>query len=262
MRPNRVWKRGRAAPPSPPLRPAHPSERSTRRGVDHRLRDGAAPLLLTPCPRERSAEKVAPPFGQGPGVGGTARMGGGTQPARQAPPPSICVRACGDAPPPFCPAPCTCNGAAQNPKACEPGALKGSGPRPALRVCTTPRAFRVPDPYAPPFACHAHVVPHAGRRAQGGMRKVGCRGQAHGTTRGVVRTPPPRRCASRKQRGSNPHRPHPPQMGVRREEGCRNGVRTHRSPFPARTPSPSLRLSPFARNEGLGSVQTEGGGVE
>ena len=70
-------------------------------------------------------------------------MGGGTQPARQAPPPSICVRACGDAPPPFCPAPCTCNGAAQNPKACEPGALKGSGPRPALRVHTTPRTFRV-----------------------------------------------------------------------------------------------------------------------
>ena len=137
-------------------------------------------------------------------------MGGGTQPAWQAPPPSICVRACGDAPPPFCPAPCTCNGAAQNLKACEPGALKGSGPRPALRVRTTPCAFRVPDPYAPPFACHAHIVPHAGRRAQGGMRKVGCRGRARGTTRGVVRTPPPRRCASRKQRRSNPHRPRPP----------------------------------------------------
>ena len=184
MHPNQVGKRRRGT--TPPLCPTHPRERSLRRGGGT-----ATPLLLTPCPRERSAEKVAPPFRQGLGVGGTARMGGGTQPAQQAPPPSICVRACKDAPPPFCPAPCTCNGAAQNPKACELGALKGSGPRPALRVRTTLHAFRVPDPYAPPFACHAHVVPHAGRRAQGGMRKVGCRGQAHGTTRGVVRTPPP-----------------------------------------------------------------------
>ena len=75
------------------------------------------------------------------------------------------------------------------------GALKGSGPRPALHVRMTPRAFHVPDPYAPPFACHVHIVPHAGQRAQGVMRKVGCRGQARRTTRGVVRTPPPRRCA-------------------------------------------------------------------
>ena len=188
-------------------------------------------------------------------------MGGGTQPARQAPPPSICVRA-GMPLLPFALPHAHAMGRRRTRRHPNRGALKGSGPRPALRVCTTPRAFRVPGPYAPPFACHAHIVPHAGRRAQGGMRKVGCRGRARGTTRGVVRTPPPRRCASRKQRGSNPHRPRPPQMGVRREERCRNGVRTHRSPLSARTPFPSLRLSPFARNEGLGGVQTEGGGVE
>ena len=61
-------------------------------------------------------------------------MGGGTQPARQAPPPFICVRACGNAPPPFRSAPCTCNGAAQNPKASQPGGAEGKRASPRVTL--------------------------------------------------------------------------------------------------------------------------------
>ena len=49
-----------------------------------------------------------------------------------------------------------------------------------LCVSTTLRGVLHARPLcAPPFGCHAHAVPHAGRRVQGGVRKVGCAGVVH-----------------------------------------------------------------------------------
>ena len=122
--------------------------------------------------------------------------------------------------------PCACNGAAQN------RVQTGGGAPSAWRVSTTPRAFRVHDPCTPPFGCHALIVTHAGRRAQCGMRKVGCRGRAHRTAHGVVLAPPSLRCVkrrSRRGRGSAV----PLQTGVRREEGQRRCSPHAPPPLPA-----------------------------
>ena len=168
-----------------------------------------APFLLLPCPRERGAENAAPQSGKGPGAqGGTARMGGGTQLARQAPLPPF---ACGNALPPFAMPPCAYNGAA--PEGMRTGgAPKGSGRPHALRVRTTPRAFRVHDPCAPPFVCHARWT------AKGGVQGSGVRDDVWGR----AHTPFPAMrewAATQKQRAPSAP-PSPPQMGVRRRRGA------------------------------------------
>ena len=54
------------------------------------------------------------------------------------------------------------------------------GAPPPLRVSTTLCGVPHAQPLcAPPFGCHAHAVPHAGRRVQGGVRKVGRAGVVH-----------------------------------------------------------------------------------
>ena len=93
-------------------------------------------------------------------------MGGGTQPARQAPPPSICMRACGNAPPPFRSAPCTCNGAAQNPKASQPGGAEGKQ--------TLPRIACAHDPTCPTPTPHLSRATRTSSHMRGGVRRVAC----------------------------------------------------------------------------------------
>ena len=87
------------------------------------------------CPCKWGAEKVAPPFGQGLGGRRNCKDGRGHAASVAGTPPSICRQACRNAPSsPFCPAPCTCNGATQNPRACKPGGTGGKQALPHI-VC-------------------------------------------------------------------------------------------------------------------------------
>ena len=137
-------------------------------GVDRHLRDGAAPLLLPSCPREWGAEMAAPPFEQGLGaLGGAARMGAGMQPAVAGAPPFIHT---GVLPPSLLPCPRACaKGLRRTRGHANQGEPREAGTPPTLCVCTTPRAFRVHDPCAPPFRCHA-----PSSRMRDGVRRVAC----------------------------------------------------------------------------------------
>ena len=106
-------------------------------GVDRHLRDGAAPLLLPSCPRERSVEMAASPFEQGLGaLGGAARMGAGMQPAAAGAPPFIHT---GVLPPPFRPAPVRMQRGRAEPEDMRTGGRqREAGTPPASRVRTIP----------------------------------------------------------------------------------------------------------------------------
>ena len=145
------------------------------------------PLLPPSCPREWGVEKAAPNSGHGPeeawangAIEGAARVGTGTQAARQAPlPPYACGVHAGMPPTPTPLLPCPCDGDAQNPGLRTEGAQVKR--RPSRTACEHDPARRLTctTPAPPPFACRARVVPHAGRRAKGGMRKVGRAGVVH-----------------------------------------------------------------------------------
>ena len=75
------------------------------------------------------------------------------------------------------------------------GSEDGSGHTPpASCVSTTPRRPPYKIPAHPPFKCPARVVPHAGWRAQGGMRKWGAQGSCTRDERGRAHTPFPLLC--------------------------------------------------------------------
>ena len=195
-----------------PLRAAHPSERGTQTG------GGPPPPFCSFPARANGVRRMRRPNRardrgrkEGPRGWEGAR-------SRRGKHPSLHLRA--GMPFPLSPCP-HARTMGPRPKVCEPGGRRrGAGApthcvcaRPhALRVRTTPRAFRVHDPCAPPFVCHARWT------AKGGVQGSGVRDDVWGR----AHTPFPAMrewAATQKQRA--PSAPSsPPQMGVRRRRGA------------------------------------------
>ena len=144
-------------------------------------------------------------------VGGAARMRAGTPAARHAPLPLFACRV--HAGMPHSPCPPTLMpvrwGRAESKGNIETGGAQVER-RPSRTLCEhDPACVSCARPLrAPPFACHALVGPHAGRRAQGGMRKVGHAGSYSHPFPAVL--PPPTSVYARASRLLRLHHPQPP----------------------------------------------------
>jgi hypothetical protein len=126
---------------------------------------------------------------------GSGHTGGGAEST----PPFVCGQTGphGNAPPPSCPAPIACNGAAQNPRAtCELGGAKGKqSPPPASHVSTAPRRPTYKTPARPTFRVPCARRPVCGMACARWHAKGGaCRGLVRGMSVGLCSHPSPPSC--------------------------------------------------------------------